>query len=149
MRPFGILPVQNPDSAYHVAALNNLYAGADLNGPMSDASTHATLSNATGSGSTSPWESRLDQVLAELQTLALEADGQPDELLQLLRRLEDLHRTIQDGPFRASLPADRGELFNLLQSMEKSGGWPYIPRLQLRTFMDLLQSGEAGTALAA
>ena len=23
--------------------------------------------------------------------------------------------------------------------MERSGGWPYIPRLQLRTFMDLLQ----------
>ena len=23
--------------------------------------------------------------------------------------------------------------------MELSGGWPYIPRLQLRTFLDLLQ----------
>ena len=23
--------------------------------------------------------------------------------------------------------------------MERSGGWPYIPRLQLRTFIDLLQ----------
>jgi hypothetical protein len=141
--------VQNPDSAYHVAALNNLYAGADLNGPMSDASTSASLSTAPASGDTAGWESRLDQLLAELQTLANEADGQPDVLLQLLRRLEDLHRTIQDGPFRASLPADRGELFNLLQSMEKTGGWPYIPRLQLRTFMDLLQSGEAGAALAA
>jgi len=134
--------VQNPDSAYHVAALNNLYAGADLNGPMSDAST-------TASETTTSREIRLNQLLADLQTLADEADGQPDVLLQLLRRLEELHRTIQDGPFRASLPADRGELFNLLQSMEKSGGWPYIPRLQLRTFMDLLQSGEAGTALAA
>lgn len=134
--------MQNPDSAYHVAALNNLYAGADLNGPMSDAST-------TASETTTSREIRLNQLLADLQTLADEADGQPDVLLQLLRRLEELHRTIQDGPFRASLPADRGELFNLLQSMEKSGGWPYIPRLQLRTFMDLLQSGEAGTALAA
>ena len=134
--------MQNADSAYHVAALNNLYAGADLNGPMSDAST-------TASETTTSREIRLNQLLADLQTLADEADGQPDVLLQLLRRLEDLHRTIQDGPFRASLPADRGELFNLLQSMEKSGGWPYIPRLQLRTFMDLLQSGEAGTALAA
>ena len=116
---------------------------------MSDASTTASLSTAPASGDAAGWESRLDQLLAELQTLATEADGQPDVLLQLLRRLEDLHRTIQDGPFRASLPADRGELFNLLQSMEKSGGWPYIPRLQLRTFMDLLQSGEAGAALAA
>ncbi|MFZ9462112.1 MAG: hypothetical protein EBR33_05025 [Synechococcaceae bacterium WB4_1_0192] len=109
---------------------------------MSDAST-------TASETTTSREIRLNQLLADLQTLADEADGQPDVLLQLLRRLEELHRTIQDGPFRASLPADRGELFNLLQSMEKSGGWPYIPRLQLRTFMDLLQSGEAGTALAA
>ena len=141
--------MQNPDSAYHVAALNNLYAGADPNGPMSDASTSTSLTTPPISGDQTGWHSRLDQLLAELQTLATEADGQPDVLLQLLRRLEDLHRTIQDGPFRASLPADRGELFNLLQSMERSGGWPYIPRLQLRTFMDLLQSGEAGAALAA
>ena len=142
MRPFGILPVQNPDSAYHVAALNNLYAGADPNGPMTDASSTDTSVSAS-------WDERLNRVLADLQGLADEADGQADSLLLLLRRLEDLHRTIQDGAFRSSLPADRGELFNLLQSMEKSGGWPYIPRLQLRTFMDLLQSGEAGAALAA
>ena len=31
--------------------------------------------------------------------------------------------------------------------MEKSGGWPYIPRLQLRTFIDLL--GQDSTGLAA
>ena len=134
--------MQNPDSAYHVAALNNLYAGADPNGPMTDASSTDTRASAS-------WDERLNRVLADLQGLADEADGQADSLLLLLRRLEDLHRTIQDGAFRSSLPADRGELFNLLQSMEKSGGWPYIPRLQLRTFMDLLQSGEAGAALAA
>jgi hypothetical protein len=57
----------------------------------------------------------------------------------LLRQIEQLHRNLQDGPFRSSLPADRTDLFNLLRSMEESGGWPYIPRLQLRTFMDLLQ----------
>jgi hypothetical protein len=28
--------------------------------------------------------------------------------------------------------------------MERSGGWPYIPRLQLRTFMDLLQRDRPG-----
>lgn len=106
-------------------------------------------------GSTTPtalpasWDSRLTTVLEELQTLASEVENQPDQLLVLLRRLEDLHRTVQDGPFRASLPADRGELFNLLQGMERSGGWPYIPRLQLRTFLDLLQSGDDDSALAA
>ena len=123
---------------------------------MTDSSTSVSpadsyssnLTTSVGSESES-WDERLNAALATLQGLADEADGQPDALLLLLRRLEDLHRTIQDGPFRSSLPADRGELFDLLQSMEKSGGWPYIPRLQLRTFMDLLQSGEAGEALAA
>jgi hypothetical protein len=95
------------------------------------------------------WKARLSSELAGLHGLADEVDGNPEALLLLLRRLEDLHRTIQDGPFRASLPADRGELFNLLQGMERSGGWPYIPRLQLRTFLDLLQSGDDDSALAA
>ena len=84
-------------------------------------------------------QSRLDSLLLDLDQLAAELDGRPEALLLLLRQLEQRHRTIQDGPFRGSLPADRNQLFNLLQNMERSGGWPYIPRLQLRTFMDLLQ----------
>ncbi len=84
-------------------------------------------------------QERLDGVLRDLEQLAAELDGQPEALLLLLRQIEHLHRSIQDGPFRGSLPADRNQLFNLLQNMERSGGWPYIPRLQLRTFMDLLQ----------
>ena len=146
MRPIGILPVQNAHSAYHVAALNNLYARADDQKRMKDGSSdlQATTSLARGD-----WEARLSEELLSIQSLADEVDGEPEALLLLLRRLEELHRSIQDGPFRASLPADRGALFNLLQGMEKSGGWPYIPRLQLRTFMDLLQNGEAGSPLAA
>jgi len=76
--------------------------------------------------------------LAALQALADELEGQPEQLLDLLRRIEQLHRSIQDGPFRSSLPANRNALFQLLAEMEGSGGWPYIPRLQLRTFIDLL-----------
>jgi hypothetical protein len=82
---------------------------------------------------------------AELRALAAVAghlNGDSEALLDLLRRLEQLHRTIQDGPFRDSLPSDRNRLYRLLESMEDSGGWPYIPRLQLRTFMELMQRGE-------
>lgn len=86
-------------------------------------------------------QQRLDGLLAGLDALSQELGGHPEALLTLLRQLEQLHRSIQDGAFRGSLPADRNRLFNLLQEMEKSGGWPYIPRLQLRTFMDLLQQG--------
>ena len=77
--------------------------------------------------------------LAVLKALAEDLAEDPAALLDLLRRLEQLHRAIQDGPFRTSLPSDRNRLFQLLEAMEDSGGWPYIPRLQLRTFMDLLQ----------
>ena len=86
-------------------------------------------------------QDHLSGTLQQLEQLAAELEGQPEALLALLRQLEQLHRSIQDGPFRGSLPADRGQLFSLLQSMERSGGWPYIPRLQLRTFMDLLHHG--------
>ena len=85
---------------------------------------------------------RAQAALDHLEALAQELEGQPEALLALLRRLEHLHRSIQDGPFRVSLPEDRNHLFALLAEMERSGGWPYIPRLQLRTFLDLLQREE-------
>jgi hypothetical protein len=81
----------------------------------------------------------LGRLVREAEQLAAGLEGQPEALLELLRELETLHRSIQDGPFRRSLPEDRQRLFALLKDMERSGGWPYIPRLQLRTFMDLLQ----------
>ena len=65
----------------------------------------------------------------------------PEQLLAVLRQLEQLHRDLQDGPFRSSLPSDRQQLYKLLQAMEQNGGWPYIPRLQLKTFMELLEPG--------
>lgn len=84
-------------------------------------------------------QQRLESLLSQMASLAEEIKGDPEQLLDLLRQLEMLHRSIQDGAFRSSLPADRNLLFNLLRRMEQSGGWPYIPRLQLRTFIDLLQ----------
>jgi hypothetical protein len=86
---------------------------------------------------------RIDAALVGVEQLAGELSGQPEALLALLRRIEALHRTIQDGPFRACLPEDRNRLFELLAEMERSGGWPYIPRLQLRTFLDLLNQPES------
>lgn len=93
------------------------------------------------------WEVRLLALLSEVDGMATELEGQPAPLLTLLRQIEALHRRIQDGPFRTSLPADRHQFFTLLQAMETSGGWPYIPRLQLRTFLDLLEREEQEPAL--
>ena len=88
----------------------------------------------------------LQPMLDQLRNLSEEHRGDPETLLMLLRELEALHRELQDGAFRASLPEDRQKLFGLLQTMERSGGWPYIPRLQLRTFIGLLDQGPADMA---
>jgi hypothetical protein len=93
-------------------------------------------------------EPAIAQALFQLEELARQLEGQPEALLSLLRSLEQLHRSIQDGPFRSSLPADRNDLFRLLSEMERSGGWPYIPRLQLRTFLDLLSQGAGADVLS-
>jgi small-conductance mechanosensitive channel len=84
-------------------------------------------------------QQRLDALLAELSSLSQELANQPEALVNLLRQLEQLHRQIQDGPLRGSLPTDRHRLFALLQNLEQSGGWPYIPRPQLHNFLRQLQ----------
>ena len=88
----------------------------------------------------------LQPVLKTLRDLSEVHRGDPESLLMLLRDLEALHRDILDGAFRESLPGDRQKLFGLLKTMERSGGWPYIPRLQLRTFIGLLEQGPADMA---
>lgn len=88
----------------------------------------------------------MDGLLAELSDVANDLRGNPEALLSLLRSLEALHRSIQDDAFRSSLPENRQQLFNLLQTMERSGGWPYIPRLQLKTFIAMLDQPPADMA---
>ncbi len=103
--------------------------------PIDDSTPVATP---VATPSPGPADPELQGALDTLLRIAEQRAEQPEALLDLLRRIEHLHRSIQDGPFRSSLPGDRNGLFNLLAEMEGSGGWPYIPRLQLRTFMDLL-----------
>ena len=91
-------------------------------------------------------QEKLQPALKTLRELSEQHRDNPESLLLLLRDLEALHRDIQDDAFRESLPEDRQKLFALLKTMERSGGWPYIPRLQLRTFIDLLEQDPADMA---
>ena len=104
---------------------------------MTAARPDASLMPSTGPSAV---EAEVAPLIEGLARVASTHEGDPIALLTLLREVEQLHRTIQDGAFRASLPSERSTLFRLLQDMEQSGGWPYIPRLQLRTFLDLFQA---------
>ncbi len=75
----------------------------------------------------SDWTARLQRWCTEGAELSEQAGNDPEQLLVVLRQLEQLHRDLQDGPFRNSLPSDRHQLYKLLQAMEQNGGWPYIP----------------------
>lgn len=83
-----------------------------------------------------------DALTRSVQAMAQEREGDPEALLALLRRLERLHREIEDGPFRQALPTNRRALYSLLQDMERAGGWPYIPRLRLRSIMHWIEELE-------
>jgi len=91
-------------------------------------------------------QTQLQPLLEQLRTLVDDHREHPEALLVFLRTLEELHRDVQDGAFRNSLPEDRQQLFGFLQTLERTGGWPYIPRLQLKTFIALLDQGPADIA---
>ncbi len=80
---------------------------------------------------------RLRQISAIGLQLAVDHQHQTDELLAILRTLEELHRHIREDFFQPALPQSRHSLYSLLMEIESQGGWPYIERMRLQ---DLLQS---------
>ncbi len=81
--------------------------------------------------------------LAEMfRAVAQTNKGNPTELLALLRSLENLHQELREGLFQESLPNNRQRLYNLLREIEANGGWPYIPRMKLASFLENFQPVE-------
>jgi hypothetical protein len=86
--------------------------------------------------------SELQQVASQIRELAQTAQGDSLELLSLLRVLEGLHREICEGLFQESLPNNRRALYSLLKDIETQGGWPYIHRMRLHSFLNNLLNQE-------
>lgn len=78
----------------------------------------------------------LDRVCQELLAIAAQQGEDGIALLDLLRRLEQVHREICEDYFYPTLPERRRDLYNLLRDMEEEGGWPYIARPKLRLILD-------------
>ncbi len=84
----------------------------------------------------------LSQIVELLQKAVHLREGHCLELLQVLRVLEDMHRSILDREFQAALPDTRQDLYQLLQDIEEAGKWPYIPRMHLRLLLRKLEYAE-------
>ncbi len=62
--------------------------------------------------------------------------GDEIALLTLLRTLEAAHREICDQYFQDALPKSRQQLYGFLREIESEGGWPYIPRMKVRSLLE-------------
>ena len=81
---------------------------------------------------------KLQAITTAVLDIASLAQGDAIALLGLLRHLEQLHREIRDSAFQQSLPDNRQKLYSLLKDIESEGGWPYIERMRLKTFLATL-----------
>ena len=90
-------------------------------------------------------QEKLQPALKTLRELSEQHQDDPEFLLLLRRDLKpstEASRTMRFGQaFR-----NRPKLFALLETMDRSSGWPSIARLQLRTFIDLLEQDPADMA---
>lgn len=97
---------------------------------------------ASGETTTQPSDS-LDEIQRIVYAKAQQSEGDSAELLQLLRLLEAMHQRIREDLFIKTLPTNRQALHKLLREIETKGGWPYIPRMRLKSLMANLYAEEA------
>ena len=91
------------------------------------------------------WQAELQAIATAVRALAQGSQGDSLALVALLRQLEELHREIRDGFFQASLPDNRQALYALLKDIEAEGGWPYIERMKLQSFLAKLTAPASDT----
>jgi hypothetical protein len=80
-------------------------------------------------------QSELEGLQQKVSAIADSAKGDCVALLKILRTLEEIHRQIREGLFQEVLPQNRQQLYHLLREIEAEGGWPYIPRARLQSFL--------------
>jgi hypothetical protein len=78
------------------------------------------------------FQDNLHELADQVERLVKQSGGDAVVLLKILRFLEGLHHDVRENHFQAALPIQRHRLYALLREMESEGGWPYIPRMQLR-----------------
>lgn len=97
-----------------------------------------------GEGGKMKGEGDLEAIAAAVWAAAQQCQGDSQCLLSLLRLLENLHREIRMQEFEPSLPDTRNALYQLLRDIEEKGGWPYIERMRLQTFLTHFFAEEPG-----
>lgn len=85
-------------------------------------------------------QEQIDSINKQIIELAQSCEGDCLQVLQLLRELEYTHRYVNEKFLSPALPTNRHRLYLLVRHMEEVGGWPYIPRMRLKSFCENLLS---------
>jgi hypothetical protein len=93
-------------------------------------------------------ETAIADALEALWYVAQKSKNNSLQLLEILRKLENLHQEIRDTLFQESLPDNRQALYVLLKDIETNGGWPYIYRTKLLELLDRLTQEEINQLLS-
>jgi hypothetical protein len=93
------------------------------------------------------FHSDFSMITSLIQAVVDQSKGDAIAQLRVLRFLEHLHQEIRESEFQPALPTDRHGLNNLLKEMEAEGGWPYIPKMNLRALLsyDLYENSPSPT----
>ena len=91
---------------------------------------------------TNTLQSELELLRQKVSVIAESAQGDGIALLKILRTLESMHQQIREGLFQEVLPQNRQQLYHLLKEIEAEGGWPYIPRARLQSFLAKMNQEE-------
>ncbi|GAA6618668.1 hypothetical protein [Scytonema sp. NUACC26] len=83
--------------------------------------------------------SQLQAIASAVNNALQNCQGDTMAILALLRQIEQLHQEIREGAFQKSLPDNRQALYSLLRNIETEGGWPYIERMKLQSFLKHLE----------
>lgn len=88
-------------------------------------------------------QEKIDLINKQITELVESCQGDCLQVLHVLRQLEATHRNINEQFLSPALPNNRHHLYLLVRHMEEVGGWPYIPRMRLKSFCEnLLQEGK-------
>jgi len=93
-------------------------------------------------------DNRMQEALNFIWDAAYESKNETLKLLEILRKLENLHQQIRDSFFQDSLPTNRQSLYALLKDIEAKGGWPYIYRVKLQELIERMNANEIEQAFA-
>lgn len=78
---------------------------------------------------------QLEDISQLILSLPPQYESQIENLLLILRTLEQLHRQIRQQWFEPALPQTRQDLYHLLREIEETGGWPYIERMKIQAVL--------------